>query len=197
MRNRILRRQRIMRWCLLVIALSILGCSISPSPIGGGREKEIELSRAIEGVSFQRGLAEHYVALARAEFIDKPDLFKDVQGKYGRAAARGNSFIDKLKFSLTLHAIDADEVARDVKRVADAVNELHAVVNPSPLDPNGGITASAIIGLLTPAYIDSIVKGALAIWKAAQEGEDKLIDDIKKELDRQRWKSWHELGSAA
>lgn len=144
-------------------------------------------------MSFQRGLAEHHVSFALARFRDKPDLAKAVQDKYGRAAALGNSLIDKLKFSLTLRKIDADELDRDVKRVAEAVNELYAEVHPPPIDPKGGVTASVIIPFLTPAHVDAIAKSALAIWKAAQDRDDKLIEDLKKELDRQRWKSWREL----
>lgn len=188
-----MRTQSILGWCLPLIGLWFSGCALNPTPIAGSGSTEVEISRAVESMSFQRGLAEHHVTLALARFRDKPDLSKDVQDKYGHAAALANSFIDKLKFSLTLRNIDADELARDIKRVAVAVNELHTVVNPAKIGPMDGVTASAFTDLFTPASIDGIARSALAIWKAAQEREDKLIEDIKKELDNQRWKSWREL----
>ena len=185
--------QNILGWCLLLISLGLAGCTLTPSPVAGSGVTEAELSRAIESMSFQRGLAEHYVTLALAKVRDKPDLTQVVQNKYGHAAALANSLIDKLKFSLTLRKIDPGELAQDIKRVAVAVNELHTEVNLPRIDPKGGVTASAIEDLITPPHVDAIVKAAFAIWKAAQEREDKLIEDIKKELDRQRWKSWREL----
>lgn len=188
--------QIFLRSCFLVLCFSFSGCALSPSPVAGSGVTEIELSRAIESMSFERGLAEHYVTLALARFRDNPDRAKVVQDKYGRAAALGNSLIDKLKFSLTLRKVDADELARDVKRVAVAVNELYAEVNPPPIGTKGGVTASAIKELLTPAYVDAIAKSALAIWKAAQDRDDKLVEDIKKELDHHRWKNWRELDTA-
>lgn len=186
--------QRLLISCFLVICFGLPGCSLSPSPVAGTGVTETELSRAIGKMSFERGLAEHYVSLALAKAKDNPNFAKTVQDKYGRAAALGNALIDKLKLSLTLRKIDADELAQDVKRVAAAVNELHAEVNPPPIGSKGDkMAAAAIKELLAPASIEAIANSALTIWKAAQERDDKLIEDIKKELDQHRWKNWREL----
>lgn len=185
--------QPFLKSCILVTCIGFSGCSLTPSTVSGTGVTEIELSRAIENISFNRDIAENYVSVALAKFRDKPDLAKVVQDKYGHAAALGNSFIDKLKFSLTVRKIDADELARDVKQVAAAVNELNAEINPPLIGTEGEPTASAITELLTPAAIDSIVKSVLTVRKAAQDRDDKLIEDTKKELDKLRWKSWREL----
>jgi len=189
-----MNRQSLLISCFLVICFSVSGCTLSPSPVAGTGVTETELSGAIGQMSFERGLAEHYVSLALAKAKDNPDLAKTVHDKYGRAAALGNALLDKLKLSLTLRKIDAAELAQDVKRVAVAVNELYAEVNPPPIGGKGDkMTAATIRELLTPASIEAIANSALTIWKAAQARDDKLIEDIKKELDQNRWKNWREL----
>lgn len=174
---------------LSTVIFSIAGCQTSPI-VGSGVTGE-ELAGAIGRISFQRNLAEQYVSLALARSRGDQELTRTIQEKYGHAAALGNSFIDKLKFSLTLRKIDSDELSRDVNQVAAAVNELYVYVRPPRA--TGGLMALGIEDLLKPADIESATKAAITVWKAAQERGDKIIEDLKKELDHQRWKSWQEL----
>ena len=185
-----MNREWVFRLCMMFICIGITSCT-APRNISKYGVTEKNLTQAIENISFQRELAELYVTMSLANSKDNPY----VQEKYGRAAAQANSFIDKLKFSFTIRKIDSEDMTKDVEQVVVAVNDLHAAVRSLiEMSSDGrGKTASAIPQLITPVSVDSIVNSAITVWKASQEREDKYIDEIKKELDRQRWKGWKDL----
>jgi hypothetical protein len=171
-------------------AIFAAGCFSPRAPLEDSGISERDLAEAIEKISFNRGIAESFVEFGLRQHRNNLNRIELIRKKYERASSQGNAFIDKLQLSLTLRKIDGDALAADVRKVATAVNELYEATETLSLEPGKPI-ASGVGQLISLDKIDSITKSALSIVKAAQDREDKLVENIKKELDKQRWKSWN------
>jgi hypothetical protein len=171
----------------MLVGVSFITACSTMTPVPDSSIKEF--TSAVQTLSFQKERAEQSVRTARRDYPQEAQWLLAAEQKYGHAAALANALIDKLKFSLTIGKVDEGQLRPDIERVAEAVNDLNAFANTPPYTVRG----APVPMLLTSVGIDSIVSAVSTLAKVPQERQDKLVNDVKKELDAQRWRGWNEI----
>jgi len=169
---------------------------------------EPDRQKAFNDVSYYRNQAETKVKSAKLRFKDydkKEEALIAIEKAYSDTAARGNAFIETVQLNLTAKTLTETTLDPYVKQIQDSLSKLDETIEEqtkkkmsieyiekatvsksivSTLTIGGDVVEGAIVGL---------AKAGVVIWQAAQTAKREGIDDIKKELEKRRWKDWNDI----
>lgn len=167
---------------------------------------EPDKQKAFNDVSYYRNQAETKVKSAKLRFKDydkKEEALIAIEKAYSDTAARGNAFIETVQLNLTAKILTETTLDPYVKQIQDSLSKLDETIEEQTKKKNEYIeektVTKSIVGTLTiggavvEGAIVGLAKAGVVIWQAAQSAKREEIEDIKKELEKRRWKGWNDI----
>lgn len=164
---------------------------------------EPDKQKAFNDVSYYRNQAETKVKSAKLRFKDNEEALIAIEKAYSDAAARGNAFIETVQLNLTAKMLTETTLDPYVKQIQDSLSKLDKTIEEQTkkkievakktgtesIDKKyayfgGDVVEGAVVGL---------AKAGVIIWQAVQSATKEEIEDIKKELEKRRWKDWNDI----
>jgi hypothetical protein len=142
-----------------------------------------KVQEAFAKIFEQRQLSESAVAEKEREFKNKPENLQDVKKHYNTAAAKGNAFIEIVQLNLTAGSLQESGLGPRAKEVVEAVYRLQEYPKPPARAIPAGIS-DLIVGL---------TNAGIAIWKETKNEQLTIVENVKKELEKRKWKKYEEL----
>ena len=170
---------------------------------------EPDKQKAFNDVSYYRNQAETKVKSAKLRFKDydkKEEALIAIEKAYSDTAARGNAFIETVQLNLTAKTLTETTLDPYVKQIQDSLSKLDETIEVQTKKKNEYIEKktgmksieSTVKGLtiggdIIEGVVVGLAKAGVVIWQAAQTAKREGIDDIKKELEKRRWKDWNDI----
>ena len=158
---------------------------------------EPDKQKAFNDVSYYRNQAETKVKSAKLRFKDKEEALIAIEKAYSDTAARGNAFIDTVQLNLTAKTFTKTTLDPYVKQIQDSLSKLDETIGEQTKKKNEHIRSTkkgiTIGGDIIEGVVVGLAKAGVVIWQAAQTANREEIDDIKKELEKRRWKDWNSI----
>lgn len=201
--------KRLHSFLVSMVALSLAGvlaaCNHEPTkpPVQG--ISEAGKQKAFADVSFYRNQAESRIKSAKSQFNNyekKDEALGAIEKAYSAAAGRGNAFIEIVQLNLTAKVFSETTLEPHVAEVKKAFDQMDSTVEGEFkkrrefLEKKTGMKSSvSAITIENPieSTLVGLAKAGVVIWQAAQAAKKEAVEDIKKELDKRRWREWSQI----
>jgi|GEM_PF-3889734 len=174
-----------LRVLLLTVLISFGACAVTPA---GVSDKQVQ--DAVSQLEHLKEISEHNAYIVQTRFAKDSEILKQAQAHYSNAAAAANAAITRIQFNLTARSLAGQDFSNDIKRITDETNALIHLVAPQPCAPGWVCAAGPLAGLVSA---DSITKALGALWSAWKDREEAVVNALKQDLEKMRWKSWRDL----
>lgn len=161
------------------------------TPVAG--EAAINVENAFAEFSELRNIAELLAVDAKSKFATNAAQLELSRQLYNAAFAKGNAFIDAVQLAVTQRKKKV-KFQKEAKELGNAVKSLNDAVNPPVICDHCASTAISV-ALPIAGVIEGVAKGGTAIWKEYRAAQKEIVDEVKAEMDKRRWKSWSQIGS--
>ena len=166
--------------CLFIsFVILFVGCPNTAKKDLSNKKVQDALTKIFE----ERQLSESAVTEKEKEFKNKPECLQDVKKLYNIAAAKGNAFIEIVQLNLTAGTLQDSDLEPRAKEVVEAVQKIQEYPKP-PAKALSPIIADLIVGL---------TNAGITIWKETKNQQMTVIESVKKELEKRKWKKYEDL----
>ncbi|MFP4477011.1 MAG: hypothetical protein ACLFOY_15735 [Desulfatibacillaceae bacterium] len=168
---------------LLILATALASCRAVPS-----REHLYQhRQRALHDFSFYRTKAESAVANAKDTIDPKSSLWIEMEAMYNRAREKGDTLVQLMSMSLDSPRFEARDLQTTVVGLALDVERLEEFVM------TGGYAKDFTLYAESPVALDDVLDAAQMIWEHAREPTGPGPEQVRRELERLRWKDWEDV----
>ena len=168
--------------CLLfALAVSLAGC---PSDVTT-QVSDKEVQTALTNIFEQRQFSEDAVKEGGGRFKSDPKRLQELKKRYNIAAAKGNAFIEIVQFNLTAGSLQGSDLESRATEVVEAVQRLEEYAYPPTRGP--------IVGAVISGAIEGLAKAGLIVWERTKDQEARVVENIKQELEKRKWKKFENL----
>jgi hypothetical protein len=167
-------------FCLFIsFVILFVGCPNTVNKDFSSKGVQDALAKIFE----QRQLSESAVTEKEKEFKNNPEGLQDIRKLYNTAAAKGNAFIEIVQLNLTAGTLQESDLEPRAKEVVESVQRLQEYPNP----------AAKAISPLIADIIAGLTNAGITIWKETKNQQMTVIESVKKELEKRKWKKYEDL----
>lgn len=176
---------RPLRVLFLILLVGLVACAVTPTGVSNQGIQD-----ALRELEYLKMVSEHNAFVARSRFGANSELLKQAEAHYSSASAAANATITRIQFNLTARSLAGQNFSNDIARITNETNALIQLTTTQLCPPGHACAATTLVNAIS---VDSVTKTINALWAAWKDREDAVVNALKQDLDKMRWKSWREL----